>query len=1151
MTKLKVRKVVALVLCFFIVFAITANPAYARESNGNDNTQWKNDSVYLTYSEDTKQFENLNTSADNVETFNIAEQISLLHNRINYAYELLSDTLVDVSPGANTLKNRYWSTQEARDALIAAIVEAQTVLDAHGGGLQPGSLNIITHNSCFNIPVYEAEMELFINNERTVHKTEIGIISISDITAGSSVRFNISTPCHTLYQFPRWKVAEGDVVIPPFADSPEFIMSDGGLMIIAEFETIAEYYFDWNIDLAWDDDSADVLTGQFYEWDTDITFGITDASQPLEWSYDSEIELTKDCIEWVDVSASEPLEYFLGLEYGKVRHIPYTLNIDVDSSSVSPQSDPNTWTPSAIPSSRSMLLPFGLSWSATVTGNTPWLTISEQVRIPPHTNDSFVMNVDENFGNASRTGTIRVDFVNGATAEITVIQGHGTVLYLLGDTLSLPAVAAPPNIHSGGMVYVFTNANRRWNVDISGNAASWLSVGLFHPPNQTGIGEFAIMAQPNFGGQRTGTVTVSAQGVPGLSRTVTVVQAAGQVIILSADELDAPAFPYAGTVNVSSNTTWNMPTSNVSWLTISNITPPGRNGNGSFQINTTTANLGNSTRTGTITVSAIGAHPRTVRVFQAPGQGLVLSGEYWEAPANPSFANARVYSDRTWNMPVSNRDWLTITHVAPSNRSGNGSFRINAAPHTGNATRAGTVTITAVGAPTRSVSVVQHPGPVLVLSANSGASPAASTFGYVAVTSNRTWNATSNNPTWLRVDDFSPANRTGNGSFRISTTENTVTASRTGTITVTANGAPTRTITVTQAAAGPLRLSLSEWMPTSAPSNTVVRVSSGETWNVTSNVNWLTVSNFSPTNRTGNGTFIINAARNTGNASRTGIVTVTVGGVTRTITVTQTTEHRLLYTFSWNDDGDRKFLLTRAVEAAGGSTSWNTFQHIMNTSVYGVNVDFMLGTHEGISYVNGRGLAVRADVFYPRIVNAAGQLSFVGSHDVVIMDQNTGRRHAGIVMFASFGSDFYNNALFNPDINDPIYGGIRFATLGAGPEVESLLGGIYGNLWVQTNHPRDVGIVTGKSPNTNFIWVNATAGQIGNMITFDQHFRDNYNGMLTYNGVPGMLGGYNSNAYAYSLLRHAGIARPNLPTSGRGSFPGWDIMIPISYFREG
>jgi len=59
------------------------------------------------------------------------------------------------------------------------------------------------------------------------------------------------------------------------------------------------------------------------------------------------------------------------------------------------------------------------------------------------------------------------------------------------------------------------------------------------------------------------------------------------------------------------------------------------------------------------------------------------------------------------------------------------------------------------------------------------------------------------------------------------------------------------------------------------------------------------------------------------------------------------------------------------------------------------------------------------------------------------------------------------------------------------------------------------------------------------------------NGRLTYNAIPAVFGGFNSNFYAYSLLRHAGIARPNFSGSGQGGFPGWGIMIPLSYFRDG
>ena len=185
MMKLKVRETVVLVLSFLMVFAIAANPAYARESNNYENARQENDSLYISYSDDAMQSENLNASDGNVETFNVAGHITLLQNYINYANELLANTFVDVSPGVNTPGNRYWSTQEARDALIAAITAAQIVLDAHGGGIQPGSLTIIPHSSCFNIPVYEAEIELPLVNPYNSNSFANGILRAVGIHAPS------------------------------------------------------------------------------------------------------------------------------------------------------------------------------------------------------------------------------------------------------------------------------------------------------------------------------------------------------------------------------------------------------------------------------------------------------------------------------------------------------------------------------------------------------------------------------------------------------------------------------------------------------------------------------------------------------------------------------------------------------------------------------------------------------------------------------------------------------------------------------------------------------------------------------------------------------------------------------------------------------
>jgi len=85
-----------------------------------------------------------------------------------------------------------------------------------------------------------------------------------------------------------------------------------------------------------------------------------------------------------------------------------------------------------------------------------------------------------------------------------------------------------------------------------------------------------------------------------------------------------------------------------------------------------------------------------------------------------------------------------------------------------------------------------------------------------------------------------------------------------------------------------LSLNTSSWNANQAASNTTVSVTSNITWNMpTSNVSWLTISNITPTTRTGNGSFRINAAENTGTASRSGTITVSGGGISRTITVTQ------------------------------------------------------------------------------------------------------------------------------------------------------------------------------------------------------------------------------------------------------------------------
>jgi len=143
--------------------------------------------------------------------------------------------------------------------------------------------------------------------------------------------------------------------------------------------------------------------------------------------------------------------------------------------------------------------------------------------------------------------------------------------------------------------------------------------------------------------------------------------------------------------------------------------------------------------------------------------------------------------------------------------------------------------------------------------------------------------------------------------FRIRATANRGADARTGTITVTAPGAPTRIINVTQTSAKrTLMLSRRNWDPDSPVSNVEINVTSGRRWNVRSSVNWLTISNINPETQTGNGSFIISATANRRMTARTGRITVTAlgGAQIQTIFVTQSPAGGILTSSKshWNPD---------------------------------------------------------------------------------------------------------------------------------------------------------------------------------------------------------------------------------------------------------
>ncbi len=173
--------------------------------------------------------------------------------------------------------------------------------------------------------------------------------------------------------------------------------------------------------------------------------------------------------------------------------------------------------------------------------------------------------------------------------------------------------------------------------------------------------------------------------------------------------------------------------------------------------------------------------------------------------------------------------------------------------------------------------------------------PAAVTVGVaqdstasVAVTSNVSPWTVEENVGWLTID--APASGSNNGSFVVRASQTNITGSnRSADVTVGALGVTPQTVRVTQLAATPASITSLSISPTTfnpAPSggSRVITVTSNVDWIVSGNWSWFSVSANTGSN---NGSFTITATPNNTGSFRSGNVTVTGGGKTETVTVSQ------------------------------------------------------------------------------------------------------------------------------------------------------------------------------------------------------------------------------------------------------------------------
>ena len=227
------------------------------------------------------------------------------------------------------------------------------------------------------------------------------------------------------------------------------------------------------------------------------------------------------------------------------------------------------------------------------------------------------------------------------------------------------------------------------------------------------------------------------------------------------------------------------------------------------------------------------------------------------------------------------------------------------------------------------------------------------------VAGNVPWTATAG-ATWLTLKK---ASGTGSGVVVYNVAENTGRSARTGTITV-GGGGLKRTFTVTQEGFVE-RLELGgnvRTFPAVAAASKELGVSANVSWTAKTGVSWLTLRKGSGT---GNGTIVYDVAANTGSGLRTGTITVTGGGLTRTFTAMQEGAQLALAgsyrTFTADAANSKELEVVANVSwTATADVAWLTVKKTSGTGngtiVYNVAANTGSGSRKGKITVAGGGL---------------------------------------------------------------------------------------------------------------------------------------------------------------------------------------------------
>lgn len=350
---------------------------------------------------------------------------------------------------------------------------------------------------------------------------------------------------------------------------------------------------------------------------------------------------------------------------------------------------------------------------------------------------------------------------------------------------------------------------------------------------------------------------------------ISVTQAgATPIISLSKSEIDFAGTPNSETITVTANCSWSA-SSSANWLTVSQ-----KDNTITLAV---TANESNSNRTGTISVVHYGTTnaSQKITVRQVPAS-INASTESLVFNNTASSVNVTINAEASWTSS-SSASWIDISPA--SGESGTSTMKVSVSPNTSTSERTGYVNLS-IGGSQRIQIPVRQRGIYIETEESELSFNAAGGSQNLSVLSNTNWTVSSA-PSWITV---SPSQGEGDGTVKVTASENPNTANRSGVIHLTQTGLSIDVAVTVSQAGKTFDVNTTVLNFEDKSSTQTINIQTDGTWTASASDSWITIS---PTTASGNSTLSVSVSENISDDERSGQVMVVMADKSATINVVQ------------------------------------------------------------------------------------------------------------------------------------------------------------------------------------------------------------------------------------------------------------------------